>query len=192
MTTPIIYRHRRTTGDGPPSNLYEGEIAYSDTHHTLHVGRPGGGSRDIGGAACFVRQEKPQGQNGGTFTAGTWIARPLNTLTGNNSFCEILGDGSLQLAAGDYEISGWAVTLAVKSHRARLVTANSEVLLWGDSAYANSWVESRSVLAGGFSLTSQATVRLEHRCTHTRTAWGFGYRSNLGPETYVQLTLNKY
>ncbi|MEO0348838.1 MAG: hypothetical protein AAF282_02170 [Cyanobacteria bacterium P01_A01_bin.15] len=192
MTDPIVYRHRRTLGHGPPTNLYKGEIAYSDVNHTLHVGRPAEGIRDIGGAACFVRQQNPQGQNGGTFTAGAWRTRPLNTLTGNKSFCEILNDGSLQLAPGDYEVFGWATTLAVKSHRTRLIMANSDVLLWGDSAYANSWVESRSFLAGRFSLTSQAAVRLEHRCIKTRTAWGFGYRSNFGPEIYAQLTLNKY
>ena len=70
MTDPIIYRHRRTTGHGPPTNLYDGELAYSDANHTLHIGRPNaGGPRDIGGAACFVRQEYPQGQSGGTFSA---------------------------------------------------------------------------------------------------------------------------
>lgn len=36
------YRHRRTLGSGPPSDLLFGEIAYSDADQTLYIGRPNG------------------------------------------------------------------------------------------------------------------------------------------------------
>ena len=128
-----------------------------------------------------------------TFSAEVWTHRPFTVLAGNTGFCEILSDGSLRLEAGEYEVSGWAIALAVKSHRARLaVPSTTEFLVWGDSAYGNSWVDSRSFLAGGFTLASQTVVQLEHRCALTQPSWGFGYRSNLGPEIYVQLILNRY
>lgn len=192
MSDPIIYRHRRTPGDGPPANLYEGEIAYSDKNHTLHVGKPGGGVADIGGGACFARQELSPATPGGTFTAGNWIDRPLTHISGNESFCEVQANGALLLVPGDYEVMGWAIAVNVQRHRARLVTASNEVLLWGDCCYAGAWVESRSFLAGHFKLTSLTAVQVQHRCQRTQAVWGFGVWSNFGPETYVQLTLNRY
>src|SRR5690606_24299823 len=67
----------------------------------------------------LIQDRKPDGTTGGTFTAGSWQTRDLNTEvvdTGNHA---TLSSNQITLAAGTYRVRAIAPARAVNNHRAR-------------------------------------------------------------------------
>ena len=134
---------------------------------------------------------KSQGVAGGTFTAGAWQIRDLNTETDPAKIC-LLSGNTFQLPQGRYFMRGRMPAYAVAQHQARLwnITLNAAALI-GTSEYAGAAGNSasHSWVRGIVEIKAVTTFRLEHRCLATKTGDGLGVPMNVGTEVYSQLEI---
>lgn len=130
-----------------------------------------------------VRDEKPSGTNGGTFTSGAWRTRDLNTVVGNTITGASLAGNQLTLPPGTYEVDATAPHFQTGSAtanraRARLYDITGAAVLAtgtlsginGSGAAANI----SSFVKGRFTLAVTSVVELQHRSTATVSGSGFG------------------
>lgn len=142
-----------------------------------------------------VRDEKASGTNGGGFTSGAWQIRDLNTVLINEIQGAALSVNTITgLKAGVYEVDGSAPAFTVHNHQARLYdVTGATVLLFGTTEWtlaSGITAVTRSLLRGRFTLSATSTLRLEHRCTTTRAADGFGPSASYGNvEVYSDLQI---
>jgi hypothetical protein len=128
-------------------------------------------------ALLHVRDEKASGTSGGTFTSGAWQTRTLNTSMTNEISGASLSSNQITLPSGTYFINALAVALKVDGHKAKLrnITDSSDTLI-GTSEYsgAGGVVTSSSIINGRFTIASQKTFEIQHRCDLTSSTNGFG------------------
>jgi hypothetical protein len=149
-----------------------------------------------------VQDQKTQGTAGGTFTAGAWQTRDLNTIISGSGFVTV-DSNQITLQAGSYIINARCPVYAAGSHKARLynvsasavVTSTSGSGLYGTSEYTRTGTGTggESVIHGQFVLTSTATLRIEHYANTTVSTSGFGDPDNISgaPEIYTVAELWK-
>jgi hypothetical protein len=143
-----------------------------------------------------IVDQKPNGTSGGTFTSGAWQTRTLNTTIGTNT---ITGSSLLSnqfiLPSGTYRINASAPAYACDRHKIKLrnITDSSDTLIGtSESLNASTFPSNRSFLIGNFTISSQKTFEIQHRCNTTSNTFGFGVESNFGvPEIYTQVELWK-
>lgn len=131
-------------------------------------------------ALLHVRDEKAQGVTGGTFTAGAWRTRDLNTVL-TNDIGASLGSNQITLGAGDYFIDAMAPQCGSSFSRLCLydTTAAAVALLGGTgqgvyNGNENHWDR----VQGRFSLAVSSVLELRHWCALTYSTFGFGYQAN--------------
>ncbi len=160
------------------------------TVYGLGSGSGGGDKRAI------IVDEKTQGTGGGTFTAGAWRVRDLNTEL-QDSIGVTVSSNEFTLPAGNYNIYVSAPAYNVERHRIRLYNVtDGTVVAYGTSAYARSGgnaVQSNSEISHNFTITSSKTFRVEHGNEVTGTTLGFGVASNFtgAPEIYTVVDLTQ-
>ncbi|QKF94436.1 hypothetical protein QKU48_gp0978 [Fadolivirus algeromassiliense] len=150
------------------------------------------GSDDINNKYWIFRDEKTAGTHGGTFNAGSWVQRTLNTSTYNGGSDVTLGTDDFTCAAGIYLIKCKAVSKGVGINQLRLYN------------YSDSIVESTGIMVAPINnqmieaqlecvvnILSVKTFRLEHRCSTTRNIDGFGGATGWGTEIYTEVIINK-
>lgn len=147
-------------------------------------------------ATLIVQDRKPSGTDGGTFLAGGWRTRDLNTVVANTISGASLGDNRIALPAGTYEVEGSAPAQTGSAgmvHRARLInTASSTIVALGSNESSGYGVGTRSVFLSRFTLASTATLELQHYTTADRQTDGFGKKLSLGmEELYSVLRFSK-
>jgi hypothetical protein len=123
-----------------------------------------------------IIDSKASGTQGGTFTAGAWRTRVLNTET-TDGIGITLASNRFTLPAGTYIIRAEAPGYVVDGHMAALYNySDSSYVLYGTSE--NSSVDDRivtkSVVTGQFTIASAKTFELRHYCDATRADNGFG------------------
>ncbi len=129
--------------------------------------------RDI----CLLADRKPQGTPGGTFTAGSWVVRDLNTIVFGGDNIAGLSSNEVTLLDSDYLIFGYAVANFVNRHQTRIFNKTT-----GQPLVSGSTVNSSTnggVSNSLFSLFfpapgAQQVIRIEHQCNTTKTDNGFG------------------
>ena len=134
-----------------------------------------------------IQHTTPAGTGGGTFTAGAWRNRVLNTVIVN----EIEGASideetyAITLPAGKYAFHSFATAYRVHNHGTRLYNiTDDEVSLSGSSGYSATGspdTNSHSFINHRFELTKETILQFQHRCSSTNSA-GFG----AGVENYGQ------
>ncbi len=154
--------------------------------------------RIIGGPDyILIRDEKPSDTNSGTFYQNTWQSRILNTIVTDTGGHAALVSGAstntqMTLAAGTYRISASVPAYVVERHQAKLrnITDASDILL-GTSEQMNmsSWVQTRSLINGRFTLASTKTLEIQHMCSSQRNDVGLGAPTNFGTEVYTVVEL---
>lgn len=128
-----------------------------------------------------IREEQPQAVNGGTFTAGSWNIRTLNTIAFNDDSLASLALNTITLPAGTYEFRISAPGHRVAQHQLRLSNTTDALIYYGTTACDSTTVEQgRSEIAGKFSTTTNADFVIEHRGTLTRANDGFGVAGIFG------------
>lgn len=145
-----------------------------------------------GTSPILIREEQAQGTDGGTFTSGAWQTRGLNTLAADGDGCASLSAGQVMLAAGTYRLRASAPAYAVGAHQARWqnVTDGVTTLLGTvEDASATYLVQSRSVVAGRFTISTAATFELQQRCAATEAGDGLGKSGNFAAEVYAEAEL---
>lgn len=142
---------------------------------------------------CFV-DEKSNNTEGGTFTSGDWRTRVLNTTRGTNSIAgSSLSSNQFTLPSGTYKIYATCPALGVSLHKARLqnITDGTTVLIGSSERTDNTdTVSTNSIVSGTFTINSQKTFELQHRCSLTVNTVGFGSPSNFSVvEVYSQIEI---
>ena len=143
-----------------------------------------------------VQDQKPVGTVSGTFTAGSWITRDLNTAVTNTIEAAQLASNSVNLPAGTYYIEGLCPAFKVHRHIDRL-TDGSSTLVWGLGSFVSGGYDghSRETVKGLFTLTGNTTVFLEHTCESSQSGNGLGVDTGtqvtVPYETYADLKIWK-
>ena len=135
-----------------------------------------------------IYDEKTSGTNGGTFAAGSWQIRDLNTITQSSSFIT-LSSNEFTLSSGSYimefEVPAWEVN----SHQSRLYNvSDSTIETYGTNAYGGS----PSKIYHYITINTTKTYRIEHRCGLSNATNGFGIAGSWGPEIYTNGIITKY
>ena len=154
----------------------------------------------------LITDEKAAGNDGGTFTAGAWRTRDLNTEQADTGNHAAVAANQITLQAGTYRASIFVPAHNVSSHVARLrnITDGSTILegsaansiftaddLGGDGK-ADSCMN-HSIIKGRFTLGAAKVLEVQHYGQVTRASYGFGVNSNLSgagaAETYTIVEL---
>ena len=123
----------------------------------------------------IVREETAG--NGGTFTAGSWLTRTLNTEHYNGITGASLAGNQLTLPAGTYLMKWSAPAYKSQQHCARLYNVtDSAVVDYGISEYnaAGDAVQTRSIGKKVVTIASAKAFRVEHYCQDTQATNGWG------------------
>lgn len=154
-----------------------------------------GGGVGVAGDFAMIQDQKANGTDGGTFTAGAWRTRDLNTEVVNEITGSALAANVLTLPAGTYRVTGLVPAFRVDRHQGRLQdTTNATTLVTGSTGYAAAVqaMTTYSILQGQFTLADTADVELQHQCQATRATDGFGLDGSFGGgEVYSQIELVK-
>ncbi len=142
-----------------------------------------------------IQHKLNSGTNGGTFTSGSWQTRPLNTVITNDVTGASLSSNQITLPAGTYYLDSHAKGFKVNNHQARwrnvsdgsttLQASTEQCKDSADSAGTRSWCR------GKFTIASQKTFELQHRCDTTNSGNGMGNPSGWGDEIFAEVILFK-
>lgn len=153
------------------------------------------GGRAFSEAFLQIFDQKESGVNGGTFTAGAWRTRDLNTVGVNDITGASLADNRIRLPAGSYFVMARAVAYGyVGDHVIRLwnVTGNALVLPGAPvrNPTSNALCASNSEIRGRFILTEEADLEIQHRCESNQANHGLGKAFGWGiPEIYSEVSI---
>ena len=138
----------------------------------------------------LVSDTKAQNAAGGTFTAGAWRTRDINTEdvdTGN--LCSVAAN-QITLDAGTYRFRIACPAYDVGRHQARLYNiTGSSVIKDGASMFSSAGTPASvdvSLIVGRVTLAVQTVLEIQHRCeTTSGSVSGFGVACNFAAETYT-------
>lgn len=168
-----------------------GHTLVADSAETtgLKWAAPGGGTS----YAIFQHQEA-SGTAGGTFTAGAYRTRPINTTITNNITGCSLASNQITLPAGTYIVQCFVYASVVGQHKANLqnITDSSTTIFGiGYNTIAASGVSGPSIIQGYFTITGSKVFEVQDRCDSTAGTVGFGYAQSFGTEVYLTILISK-
>lgn len=132
--------------------------------------------------------EKAQGTASGTFTAGAWQTRDLNTIIDDPHSVISLSSNQFTPAV-DGEVKWSAPCTQVDSHVSRLYcVTDAAVVQVGTSQYAPAATTLNERSEGVGRVEAGKAYRIEHRCQTTFVTHGFGFRTNIATERYTLVT----
>lgn len=145
---------------------------------------------------AYIKDVKPSGTSGGTFTSGAWQTRDLNTLEGDTEFVS-LSANQFTLEPGKYEIEILAPAYFVNNHKVKLrsITDSTDDII-GTSEFLNNVAgghsTNQSFAEGTIEINSNKTFEIQHRCASTFATSGMGLASSFGvDEIYTTVKITK-
>ena len=85
---------------------------------------------------AILRETKPVGSNGGTFTQDVWVTRTINEMIGSNDFVSVSGN-QFTLQPGIYDFIVCAPAAGVYNHRCRIYDiTHSAVIANGTNSFS--------------------------------------------------------
>lgn len=141
----------------------------------------------------IISHEETSGTNGGTFTAGAWQTRPLNTIEGDTELAT-LSSNQFTLKRGIFDIAWGANALRVDLHRTRLRDITNSISYQGRNSKSTSTQEVASSSEGfaRIEIFEDTTFELQHRCSTTLAGAGFGQACSFGEnERYAEVKITK-
>jgi hypothetical protein len=146
-----------------------------------------------GALLAILEDHKASGTNGGTFTAGAWQTRDLNTEVFDRlSIFTISGNQFTISAAGTYEISWSAPSYLTASNQSRLYNVTSSTDIgYGSSQYTAGAQTNSSTGHAILNTTGSNTFEIQHRCANTEATNGFGVATGLGVEVYTTVIVRQ-
>jgi hypothetical protein len=133
----------------------------------------------------ILRDERPNGTEGGDANANVWSTRVINTETldtGNN--CTLAGN-QFTLDAGTYDINAGASFYNTASTMIRLRNITDDVTtLLGVNAYAGNGVT--VALNGRFTITSNKTFEIQYITEMSRSVYGVGVSTGIRAGNYTE------
>ena len=130
----------------------------------------------------------------GTFTAGAWQTREINTEVVDTDNIVTLSSNQFTLQAGTYQIKFGACAYRVNRHITRLRQISPAATIASSSAQYSWASDSNLQWSRGFArLTiSQATAyEIQHYCQTTGNSNGFGFQMTYSTSDYVQVEIYK-
>lgn len=136
--------------------------------------------------AVILKDVQPSGTPAGTFTAGSYVTRVLNTVENPSGHTWVsLSSNQFTLAPGTYRIRARAPAVKVDIHKAKIrnITDSVDAIVGnaqqtsttaGSQSTNDAWVE------GVITIASSKTFELQHRCTSTFASNGLGTTATLG------------
>jgi hypothetical protein len=152
----------------------------------------------ISGSASYsvaiLSDQKAAGTTGGSFTAGSWQTRTLNTELDPSAIVS-LSANAFTLAAGTYEVCVEAPMFAANGHQARLYNVtDAAVQALGSCEWSmatSPFNQTSSFIRTVFTLAGTKVLRVEHRTESNATA-GRSPSSAFGVSVvYTQVTIRK-
>jgi len=156
----------------------------------VSLGGDGGGGV---GEYALIEDANANGTVGGTFTAGAFRTRRLNTKPVDEIGITLSSD-QFTLPAGTYRIHARAPGFGVSNHvlRLRNITDSTDELIGSAGRATSASGEGDSVILGQFTISATKTFEIQHRCSLTVATFGFGTSTALaGSEVYTQVALLK-
>jgi hypothetical protein len=142
-----------------------------------------------------VRDEKSAGTQGGTFTAGAWRTRTLNTTKTNTITGASLSSNQITLPSGSYFIQAYAPGFRVNGHVAKLynITDSTDVIIGSNQTSGDTMTAMPpATVFGYFTIAAQKVFELQHRSQSTASDVGFGIRNELAiGEVYSEVFIWK-
>lgn len=145
---------------------------------------------------AYLKDIKPSGTAGGTFTSGAWQTRTLNTVEGDRSIVS-LNANQFVLQPGKYEIEASAPAVSVDRHKIKLrnITDGSDSIVGSNEYVGNAAAgdsATQGLLKGIITITSPKVFEVQHRCQTTVASYGFGLDSSYDAvEIYAQVKITK-
>jgi len=142
------------------------------------------------GSVLHVQDQKASGTSAGTFTAGAWQTRTLNTAVINTITGASLASNQITLPAGTYKINCTLPAVSVDQHQARLqnITDGTTTLSGGCfRSWSSSANSTPADLFGIFTIAATKVFEVQHRCAVTRAADGLGIAASFGTEVYANV-----
>lgn len=132
---------------------------------------------------AYLKDVKPSGTAGGTFTIGAWRTRDLNTVEGDGQIVSLVGN-QFTLSSGRYRISASAPATKVGNHQLRLrnITNSSTTSVGTIEATAATGTQTRSHIETVVSVSGISTYEIQHQSTSTQAADGFGRGTSFGED----------
>lgn len=129
----------------------------------------------------FVRIKQRTNGHGGTFAAGAWQIRALNTID-QNLVGATLNSNRFILPAGVYYVRGWAACNGVSTNALRIYNQTTrKTLLEGEAVFGNAIFargqepgNNLTPIEGYIEVTTQSALVLQHKCLRGRDTYGFG------------------
>ena len=143
---------------------------------------------------AFLKEVQTSGTQGGTFTAGSFVTRTLNTVEGDSEIVS-LSSNQFTLQAGKYVIEARAPAFAVSSHVAKLrnITDSTDDAI-GTSGYAENvnGGSADSFVNAIIEITSTKVFEIQNRSGGTQATNGLGVANAYGvDEVYTQVKITK-
>lgn len=149
----------------------------------------------------IVQDEKAASTNGGSFLAGAWRTRDLNTVHHDAEWASLASNQITISGEGFYDIWAECPAYSVRGHQTKLtlISGSGTANLYGGSDFARSsstYSYNNSVVLGTIEVSGAwATYELQHRCSSNEqfTGTGFGqyHLSGLSPNIYSIVKVEK-
>jgi hypothetical protein len=147
----------------------------------------GGRSAFAGPPTALLQDQKTNNTDAGTFSAGSWVTRTLNTEVFDTD--NLISLSSNQFTPGVDGVVEWrAPAMEVDGHQSRLYNVTDAVVAgYGSSCWADSTGAMNSS-HGMARVVAGKAYRIEHRCATTRNSYGLGNAAGVGgTEIYTEV-----
>lgn len=140
----------------------------------------------------YAIHQKTQGADGGTFTAGSWVQRQLNTNDVNTITGASLISNQIRLPAGTYEFYSNHTAHSCGKNQARLYNVTDGFAqLRGTINDFPSGVGGTAEIKGTFTLGGIKVLEIQHQGELTVGTTGFGEGAGFDTEIYSNVMIRK-
>lgn len=142
----------------------------------------------------IIEERQTQNTHGGTFTAGAWRTRALNTEVVDTASIASLSSNQVTIPAGTYRVRAIAKAMRVGGNQIALYNATDSTFpiigSTGHSAVSTDG-NNESFLEGQITIDASKTFSLLHWCNTTVSSFGFGFAANITTECYARLIFER-
>ena len=145
---------------------------------------------------AVICDQKTASTQGGTFSAGAWRTRDLNTeIFDPDGIVSISSNQFTLSSAGTYLIEWSCPAMRSNYNMARLYdVTGAAVVQDGQGAFSDTGADGDQSNSNGWArvtIASSNTYRIEHRCQTGESTRGFGIANGFGVEIYAVVAIYK-
>ena len=175
--------------------LAEGQVVYlEDTDALQYYSGTSFVAVGFTPTSAIFNETQASGTAGGTFTAGSYVKRVLNTTVKNDISGCSLSSSVITLPAGTYSVFASANAFAVSRQKLKLrnTTDSTDTQIGTSNQVEAANVTLSSIVQALFTITASKNFEVQHRCETTRAADGLGRATSFGDdEVYCTITITK-